>query len=327
MNELNVNLNNCEYKSISSPTELITPITYNNGDISDTSLSDQDELISNIKSKVLIIGLDGTRPDCLNNISSPNIYSLLDYSIYTLNGLTGDICWSGPGWSSLFTGVWRNKHGVNGNEETFEKGEERIKQINSWPDLMSRIKKLSNNRISTASIVNWQPLNIDILHNIDLAKGYPNNDNAITEDAIKILNDKYLDIDLLFVHLDDIDHAGHEYDYCTNEYYKAITITDNRVKQILNSLNNRPNINNEDWLVILTTDHGGKDKTHEIDIPENRTIFIILTKFGHKAKLLNCRQLDHKTIKPEIVDIYPTILKHFGFDIDTEWQLDGKPLI
>ena len=33
----------------------------------------------------------------------------------------------------------------------------------------------------------------------------------------------------------------------------------------------------EDWLIIVSTDHGGKDKGHGQDIPECRTIFLIVS--------------------------------------------------
>src|SRR5580765_8521405 len=71
--------------------------------------------------KVLYIGLDGTRFDAIEKADTPNLDALMKDGIYSDTCLIlGDRYQkndtiSGPGWSSILTGVWADKHGVHDN--------------------------------------------------------------------------------------------------------------------------------------------------------------------------------------------------------------------
>lgn len=65
--------------------------------------------------KVLILGIDGCRPDALQAAATPNIDGLLQESVYSYDALTEGPTWSGVGWSGMLTGVWLAKHGVTDN--------------------------------------------------------------------------------------------------------------------------------------------------------------------------------------------------------------------
>src|SRR6185436_18967636 len=66
--------------------------------------------------KVLIIGIDGCRPDALLNAQAPHLHGLIKNGAFSAKAQTGDMTASGSGWGSLLTGVWREKHGVRGND-------------------------------------------------------------------------------------------------------------------------------------------------------------------------------------------------------------------
>lgn len=74
-----------------------------------------------------------------------------------------------------------------------------------------------------------------------------------------------------FIHLDHVDHAGHEDGHGTVEYYQAVTVADRLVGMILEAIRDAGIANQT--IVIVTADHGGKDKEHggatmaEIEIP------------------------------------------------------------
>src|SRR5436190_5093014 len=69
--------------------------------------------------KVLFIGLDGTRFDAIEKAKTPNLHALMNEGIYSDTCLILDDRYqksdtvSGPGWSSILTGVWADKHGVH----------------------------------------------------------------------------------------------------------------------------------------------------------------------------------------------------------------------
>ena len=77
--------------------------------------------------KVLVIGIDGIRPDVLMHVNTPNIDELAAEGFLSNHARTGYPSVSGPGWSSMLNGVWPDKHGVTDN--SFE-GE----RYNDFPD-------------------------------------------------------------------------------------------------------------------------------------------------------------------------------------------------
>src|SRR6266446_5697792 len=103
------------------------------------------------RNKVLVIGIDGCRPDALLQAKTPHLHALIDAGAYSFEGQTGDVTISGPGWASLLTGVWRDKHGVRTNE--FEGA-----NFQDYPSFLHRLKEHQPKAL-TASIVHWAPIN------------------------------------------------------------------------------------------------------------------------------------------------------------------------
>ena len=99
-------------------------------------------------------------------------------------------------------------------------------------------------------------------------------------------------------------------------YVDAIEKADEYVGALLMAMEKRPTVQKEDWLIVVSTDHGGRGKGHGNNTPEERTIFLIVS--GKSAA--------RGTIEPtpNIVDVAPTVLQHLGVLIDPKWRLDGK---
>jgi len=108
------------------------------------------------KKNVLIIGIDGVRGDALSRSNTPNLNRLIAKGAFTThnrviaeNSSTNTI--SGPGWSSILTGVWADKHGVQNNE--FDGS-----NFQRYPHFFAHLK--SSAQVSlTASYVSWDPIN------------------------------------------------------------------------------------------------------------------------------------------------------------------------
>ncbi len=260
-----------------------------------------------LQKKALIIGIDGCRPDALLAAKAPNLHALIKNGAFSDKAQTGDMTASGSGWGSLLTGVWREKHGVRGN--TFDQS-----NFAEFPDMLSRIKKVRPESY-VASIVHWDPIQKLIVKTADVNAAYKT-DPEVTKAACQLLADK--NPDLLFVHLDDVDGAGHKHGFDPKlpMYLEGIGKADEQVGEILKAVESRKTYKNEDWLVVVSTDHGGSGKGHGANTPEHRTIFVIVSgKAAAKG-----------TIEPApgIVDVAPTVMKHLGIPIEANWKLDGK---
>lgn len=259
------------------------------------------------RKKALLIGIDGCRPDALLAAKAPHLRKLIENGAFSDKAQTGDMTASGSGWGSLLTGVWREKHGVRGNNFT-------LANFAAYPDLLTRVKK-ARPASYVASVVHWDPIQKQIVQKADLSTAYKT-DAEVTRAASQVLGEKNLE--LLFVHLDEVDGAGHKYGFDPGQpkYLEAIARADEQVGTLLQALAKRPTFQEEDWLIVVSTDHGGSGKSHGQNIPAHRTIFLIVSGAAAARGTIDPA--------PVIVDIAPTVLRHLGIPMDPKWGLDGK---
>ncbi len=259
--------------------------------------------------KVLIIGIDGCRPDALQAANTPNLTSILDNCAFSFKAQTDSLTVSGPAWSAMLTGVWHGKHGVLNND--YENPNN-----NEFPHFFSRVKENFPDAL-TASVVTWGPIH-KILKSgeCNLMETYSTDDSTASA-AAKIISEQ--DPIAVFVQLDEVDGAGHENGYSSgsDKYLKAIELRDKNIGTMINAVKSRETYLKEDWLIIITTDHGGLDTGHGGVSPEELTIFFLV--YGKNIKKGEIR-------KPvNVVDTAVTALKHLGVPIQPDWDLDGKP--
>src|SRR5262249_2131553 len=88
--------------------------------------------------KVLFIGIDGCRFDAVKAVDAPNLDRLMAEGCYDADcqilgdRYTGNDTVSGPGWSSILTGVWADKHGVDNNDF-------KVKHYDQYPHFFARL--------------------------------------------------------------------------------------------------------------------------------------------------------------------------------------------
>ena len=81
-------------------------------------------------------------------------------------------------------------------------------------------------------------------------------DTAVTDETCRRLTNSNPDV--FWMLLLDVDSAGHASGWgpAVSNYVRAIEIADGHVGQIIGALTNRVTYTNENWLVIVQTDHG-----------------------------------------------------------------------
>jgi len=145
-------------------------------------------------------------------------------------------------------------------------------------------------------------------------------DRDMAAAASRILRDT--DPEAMFVYFHEPDAAGHTVQFSpeTPEYVNAIENVDECIGTVIQAVQSRPTYPEEDWLIIVSTDHGGLGTRHSggNDIPEIYTVFLIVS--GPSAAK---GKIEEQTY---LVDIVPTALQHLGIPIDPEWNLDGRPV-
>ena len=258
--------------------------------------------------KVLIIGVDGCRPDALLAANTPNMDALWQEGAYTFKARTDEISSSGPAWSAMLTGVWHQKHNIMNNE--YEDPD-----LEHYPHFYHRIRQ-ERPELRTYSVANWGPIH-KILQDGDATyKTSMVNDARVSKKVASLLRKK--EVDVMFVQLDEVDGAGHRHDYSVESplYLEAIEKIDREVGAMISALERRPGIAEENWLIILSADHGGSDYGHGKNIPEHTTVFYIAS--GKSAVKGEIEQ------EVGVVDVAVTALYHLGIPAKEAWNLDGR---
>jgi predicted AlkP superfamily pyrophosphatase or phosphodiesterase len=271
--------------------------------------------------KVLLIGLDGVRVDILAAASTPNIDALIANGTFSDNAQTRPRTVSGPGWSSMLTGVWSDKHGVRSNDLSSN-------AFGTYPDFLTRLEQ-TDSSFNTFAVVDWAPLgkatsggpligdgiDVKIVFDGDSDAGYPRADSQSVAAASAYLT--FQNPDAAFVYLGNIDVVGHSTNSLSAEYLAAIETADAQVGELVAALKRRPSYAAEDWLILMSTDHGRRDDGgHGEPSLQERTIFYLAS--GPSAT----RGVPQTA--PEIVDVGVTALAHLGVIIDPAWGLDGR---
>ncbi len=287
--------------------------------------------------KLLFIGIDGVRSDALqqqmNAGAAPNLKDMFDNGLFTFDSWHLGITSSGPSWSDMLTGVWEDKHGVTSNNYTGS-------DYNTYPYFPTRVKECRPNA-KAVQITSWSPMSSNVYNDGWDNKIVPPTDDACTQVAISQLQD--VELDILFVHIDDVDGAGHGngFNPAVPAYMNSIAYADLQVGQIIDALEARPNYANEKWVILATTDHGGTGLGHGGNSDDERHIWWVAT--GHNIPQSEITGVDPGSYQfgtpptdnavaqvPVLTDIAVTAIDHLLPDStcmianQAAWDLDGK---
>ncbi len=253
--------------------------------------------------KVLMILADGMRPDSLDNMEIAQ--KIMSKSSYTLDAQTVFPSVTLPCHISLFHSVTPQRHGTTTNTYMPQ-----VRPVNGLCEVLKQADK------KCAIFYNWEEIR-DVSRPNSLAHacfyagrriGYKQAGEELTDEAIRYL--KKYDTDFTFIYFGYPDMQGHTYGWMTDEYMEAIESSWNNIEKLMNELG-------DEYTYIITADHGGHDRTHGTDMPEDMIIPVIINGegFGKEKSLENVN----------IVDLAPTVTKLLGVEPDSEWE--GNALI
>ncbi len=256
--------------------------------------------------KVLLILSDGLRPDAMKACGNPYVQTLLENSVHDMAAQTVMPSVTLPCHMSLFHAVKPDRHGILTNTYVPQ-----VRPVKGLCEVLRAAKK------KCAFFYNWEELRDlarpDALANAFFASGhvygYEEANQRVTDACIEAL--KKDAPDFAFLYLGWTDGAGHGFGWMGDEYMRAARDSVSCMERVINVTKDLP----DDYVVIITADHGGHDRSHGSDLPEDMTIpFIMLD--GTPARELN---------GVNIIDIAPTIATILGAEADEDWE--GKSII
>jgi hypothetical protein len=292
----------------------------------DQRLSQIDQGIATRTPHSLVIALDGVRPDALAYAHTPNIDALIAgiwhngyqgaYAPYAQNLYDASTV-SGPNHVAIMTGATASQHEVTGNHNVA------AGRYTNFPHYLARLEQM-NPALHTAYLFTWGT-DGEIPSGADYVKD--GNDEENVARVIAMLDGTHTDLNgtdgtqwqrddqphALFLFLDDPDHVGHSMGFESSvlDYRNELMNVDEQIGRIMTALVNRPTWEQEDWQIIITSDHGGYHTSHGgMTAPEHTIPFIVSSRTVEQGYL---------PVDTRNIDVVPSILQHFAMPIPNEF--------
>lgn len=217
---------------------------------------------------VAVIGIDGLSIDGVRSAQASHLQALMMNAAWTLEARGVMPTLSSPNWESMITGSSPEQHGITSNGYLHQKIELKPSCLDAEGKFPTIFEVLRQQRPSSriAVIHDWDGFADLLEKQVPDVLQHERGPEKTTDAALKEWNEHKPT--LLFVHLDNVDHAGHVYGWGSKEYLEAVAEADRCAGRLLDALLASP-----DTLVLVTSDHGGKGKNHgknslvEIQIP------------------------------------------------------------
>lgn len=242
--------------------------------------------------KAIIIGYDGCRADAIDlTFDTGASYMLLKDGGHAYVAYCGGVMLpddntqdtsTAPGWCSILTGEWADVHGITRND-----------MPKNNDDALTILTTLVEDGTidSSAFYTMW--------------KGHFTNENSTYINEKKYCEEKGLDVtyslsslniptayetikdirkdqcsDLIFTILEAPDETGHLSGFTPDNpvYAFGVKLNESLAAFMIDSIKARNTYDTEDWLIIITSDHGGISKGHGGNSLQERMTFIITNK-------------------------------------------------
>jgi len=257
-----------------------------------------------MKNKVILISIDGMRPDGLQQCGNDYVKELEKDCLYTYNGRSVMPSVTLPCHFSMTHSVTPQRHGILSN--TY------VPQVRPVKGIFELIRE---RRGVSAMFYGWEPIRDIAIPGALKYSTYidaymkENTDTFLTDEALKVIEDIKPDFAFLYM-VETDDKGGHDNGWMSEEYLRRVSIAIDNTKRVIEKFG-------DEYTIIIVSDHGGLDRTHGFDLPEHMTI-----PFFFRGKEFTPGELNEAT---SLLDIAPTIADIMGIEPEPEWE--GRSLI
>lgn len=268
---------------------------------------------------VIVVGIDGLMPAGIHNAKTPVLDSLILRSAYSFKCEAVLPTSSSPNWASMIMGASPSLHGITSN--AWEPGNDTIplectgtdakgKATGMWPTLFSVLRQQRPESV-IGVFHDWRGFGRLVEEGVadrkrnacPLSKLFDRGHKNVIRRASHYFSRKTPD--LLFLHLDHVDHAGHEHGYGSDAYNQAVEEADRLIGVLLQHVEKSGKM--ERTVVLITSDHGGVGMGHGGDSDAERLVPWILVgkKLAHGELNVPIRTYDTAATLAHILRIAP----------------------
>ena len=253
--------------------------------------------------KVILMSIDGMRPDGLQKCGSDAVEYLKSRATYAFAAKTVFPSVTLPCHMSLFYGVEPMRHGILSN--TF------VPQVHTIKGLFEKIGAMGG---VSAVFYGWEPMRdvapAGTCKYATYIQSYEEEsvDTLLTDAAIRLIDEKKPDFVYLY-QVDSDEKGGHDNGWMSEEYLRRLRIAIENARRVVEKFG-------DEYTVIITADHGGHDRMHGTRMDEDMTIpMLFIGPDFEKGKEVH---------DASILDIAPTVARVMGFEPEKEWE--GKAI-
>ncbi len=264
--------------------------------------------------RVLLISIDGLRPDLLLRAKTPVLRGLMDRGSFSMWARTTAAAVTLPSHTSMLTGVVPSKHGIEWNSD--------LPLLRPVYPSRPTLFELARQAGYTTAMVAGKAKFSALAKPGSLNWSFVPTEAVITDDAVADTVTRWIDLhapQVLFVHLPRVDKVGHAEGWSSKAQLAAIAAADRCIGRFLEALRRRRVL--DSTVVLVTADHGGAGQSHGPDDPRSRTIPWIIAGPGicREADLTRNGDLEIRT-----EDTFATICMLLGIVVPQ--PIDGRPV-
>jgi arylsulfatase A-like enzyme len=213
--------------------------------------------------RMLIISIDGLRPDCLLRADAPNLRKLMNVGSFSMWARTTDVAVTIPSHTSMLTGVTPEKHGIDFNGDPPDDATIKVPTLFDLAKARGLTTGLASGKRKFTLFAKsghldhiWTPIESVI------------DDASTAKQAVRIITDHQPDV--MYVHLGATDATGHAIGWGTADQLQTISLADRALGQVLDAYREIGQLDNT--FIIISSDHGGTVRTHGRDDVRSRYI-------------------------------------------------------
>jgi len=209
---------------------------------------------------VVIVLVDGLRPDSITTEHSPFLHGALERCAYTLEAQTIQPSVTLPAHASMVSGLPPSEHRITWNTYEPRRGHIQVETIFDVAHEAGLTTALIGGKEKLLHLV--RPGVVDKVSTSDRLS------HEVMEDALPYIASERPN--LILIHLPNLDLVGHSAGWMSEEQLESVRANDDHVRHLFETLGRFPP--EESWALILTADHGGHGRYHGTRAWQDTTI-------------------------------------------------------